>query len=129
MLYVEFIEFVSFLKSVPLFGFTSLTLFTIHITYLSSNVLTIPVLCLTFTAHTLIYSLQTFPTLSSSFNPSTLSDVQHLNPLTIASGEICCHDLDQLAHWFYTLLLIVPVVSEHRPHPGVIQNTVVANDP
>jgi hypothetical protein len=126
---MEFIVFVSFLKSLPLFNFTSLAVFTISIICLSYIVLTIPILCLTFTAHTLIYSLQTFTTFSSSSIWSSLSDVQHFrNPLTFTSGEICCHDLDRLAHWFYAGLLVVPVVSEHSPLPGVIQNTVVSND-
>jgi hypothetical protein len=44
-----------------------------------------------------------------SSHPSISSHIQHsLNPLSFISGDICCHDLDLLAQWFYTGHLYCP---------------------
>jgi hypothetical protein len=44
------------------------------------------------------------------------------DPVTVTSGEICCHGFDPL------VLFIILVVSQHSPLLKAIQNTTILND-
>jgi hypothetical protein len=99
VLYLKFNELISFLKL--LVSITNMV-FTIPVICISLHIIIVPILCLAFTAHTLMFTVN-IPKIVFILHSIHSPHVQLFkNALTTSYRDILCHGLDPLAQQFQT---------------------------